>query len=240
MSSAKAAMSGSSTSKGSAAKAAMSEVELLRASVADLEAGNGSGVVVATAESSVRLGFLRKVFGILAVQLAATTLLCGAFMTVSGLRALALAAPGLLSIVCGLGAIGVLFSIAAYKDSYPLNMYMLGLFTFLESITVGVVCAAYAEAGLGYLVLEALVLTMAIFVGISAYCFISKKDFSFMGAGLMAGLFALLGASFVNLILGFTGGKSAGLALLISWGGATLFALCTALLKALFFEVFFV
>lgn len=35
----------------------------------------------------------------------------------------------------------------SYRDKYPLNMYLLGAWTFVEAYTVGVVCAAYASQG---------------------------------------------------------------------------------------------
>lgn len=73
--------------------------------------------------------------------------------------------------------------------------------------------------------LEALVITLAIFSGITLYAFVSKKDFSFMGGALFAGLVALIGCSFINLLLGVTGNKSPALAFLISWGGSVLFSL---------------
>lgn len=36
---------------------------------------------------------------------------------------------------------------ASYRDKYPLNMYLLCAWTFVEAYTVGVVCAAYASQG---------------------------------------------------------------------------------------------
>jgi protein lifeguard len=182
------------------------------------------GTTVATSSASVRLGFLRKVYGILVVQLAVTTAICALCM-VQPIRGAVLAASGLLTLFGIIGTFGCIFALMSNKDSYPLNMKLLAAFTVGESILIGTICAQYAAAGLGYLVLEALVITLAIFSSLTAYCLTSKKDFSFMGAGLSAALIALIGASFVNLILGFTGGKSAGLAFIISWGGATLFSL---------------
>jgi hypothetical protein len=183
------------------------------------------GTCVATSSADVRLGFLRKVYGILAAQIALTVVICGLFMAVGPLRSFVIAANGLLTLVGFFGGLASLFALMGAKDSFPLNMQLLALFTVCESLLVGTVCAQYAAAGLGYLVLEALVLTLAIFTGLTLYCFVSKKDFSFMGGGLFAGLICLLGASFINIIFGFTGGKSTGLAFLISWGGAMLFTL---------------
>jgi protein lifeguard len=182
------------------------------------------GTTVATSSANVRLGFLRKVYGILAVQLAVTTAICALCM-VQPIRGAVLAATGLLALFGIIATFGCIFALMVYKESYPLNMKLLAAFTVGESILVGTICAQYAAAGLGYLVLEALVITLTIFSSLTAYCLTSKKDFSFMGAGLSAALLALIGASFINLILGFTGGMSSGLAFIISWGGATLFSL---------------
>lgn len=180
---------------------------------------------VATCAPEVRLGFLRKVFGILGAQLALTVAICAACMFVAPLRAAVLAGGGALSAVAMVATFGTLFALMLHKDSHPTNMRLLFAFTAAEAVLMGVVCARYAAAGLGYLVLEALVLTTAIFGGLTAYCFVSRRDFSFMGGALSAALFALIGASVVNLLFGVTGGQSPGLALLISWGGALLFSL---------------
>jgi protein lifeguard len=193
---------------------AAAESEVLRKSMAptDVEGGFRD---VATCSPEVRLG----------AQIGLTVFVCAAFMLIAPLRNLVLAANGLLVVVGMVATFGILFALMFHKDSFPLNMQLLAAFTLAESVLVGTICAQYAAAGLGYLVLEALVLTFAIFSGLTAYCFLSKKDFSFMGGALSAALFALIGASFINLIMGVTGGKSAGLAFLISWGGAVLFSL---------------
>lgn len=213
-----------SADKTAAAAAAAAEAELLRKTYAphDVEGGYTD---VATASPDVRLGFLRKVFGILGAQLGLTTLICAVFMLVGPVREFVLKANGVLSVVSMVATFGTLFGLMAYKDQFPLNMQLLAAFTVGESVLVGTICAQYAAAGLGYIVLEALFLTLTIFSALTAYCIVSKKDFSFMGGALTVALVALIGASFINLILGFTGGKSAGLAFLISWGGAVIFSL---------------
>lgn len=182
------------------------------------------GTSVATCSASVRLGFIRKVYGILAAQLALTTVICAMFMFVPPLRHFAVTASGLLFIVSMVGTLGTLFALIAKKDSHPLNMQLLAGFTVFESLLVGSICAVYAASGLSYLVLEALVITLAIFGGITAYAFISKRDFSFLGGALYAGLLALIACSIINLLLGVTGNKSPALAFLISWGGSVLFS----------------
>lgn len=191
----------------------------------DIESGYSQATSVATASPLVRLAFLRKVYTILAFQLLITSAISGLFMFIAPLRHFVLAASGVLLIVSMIATFGSLFALMAKKDSYPLNMHLLGVFTVAESMLVGSVCAQYAQSGLSYLVLEALVITLAIFSGITLYAFVSKKDFSFMGGALFAALLALIGCSFINLILGVTGNKSPALAFLISWGGSVLFSL---------------
>lgn len=191
----------------------------------DYENDFSYGTSVATSSPLVRLGFLRKVYSILALQLLLTSFISAAFMFIIPLRHAVLAASGLLFIISIIATFGSLFGLIAKKDSYPLNMQLLTVFTVAESLLVGSVCANYAQSGLSYLVLEALVITLAIFSGITLYAFVSKKDFSFMGGALFAALMALIGCSFINLLLGVTGNKSPALAFLISWGGSVLFSL---------------
>ena len=35
----------------------------------------------------------------------------------------------------------------SYREKYPLNMYLLAFWTFVEAYTIGVVCATYATVG---------------------------------------------------------------------------------------------
>lgn len=207
------------------AKVSTAESELSALRQYALTDEEGGYTDVATASGEVRLGFLRKVFGILGLQLGLTTFICAVFMLIAPVRNFVLAASGFLTIVSMVATFGTLFGLMAYKDQFPLNMHLLMAFTVGESVLVGTVCAQYAAAGLGYLVLEALFLTLTIFSALTLYCIVSKKDFSFMGGALTVALVALIGASIINLILGVTGGKSAGLAFLISWGGAVIFSL---------------
>lgn len=191
----------------------------------DLENDFSYGTSVATCAPNIRLGFLRKVYSILAVQLAITTFISAICMVITPIRNIILAANGIISLISIIATFGTLFALLAYKDSHPLNIQLLIGFTVAESLMVGSICAQYAASGLSVLVIEALAITMAIFGGITLYAFISKKDFSFMGGALFAGLLALIGCSFINLILGVTGNESPALAFLMSFGGSVLFSL---------------
>ena len=71
-------------------------------------------------------------------------------------------------------------------------MILLGGFTLCMSYTVGVVCAVYQASGQGIIVLQALLLTAAVFLSLTTYAHVTKKDFSWMGGALFAGLMILI------------------------------------------------
>ena len=89
------------------------------------------------------------------------------------------------------------------KNSHPWNVVLLGLFTVCESLMIGVLAAAYKTAGMTDVLLSAAGLTLGIFLCLTAFVFISKKDFSFMGGFLFAGLFIMIGWGLLNLIFGW-------------------------------------
>ncbi|KAA8495913.1 Protein lifeguard 4 [Porphyridium purpureum] len=158
------------------------------------------GTCVGTSSVAVRLGFIRKVYGILSVQLALTFVISLAFMLVTPMRHFIMANQWFV-MVNMVATFGLIIALMCFKDHHPLNMKLLMGFTACESVLVASVCAAYAEVGLGYVVAEAFFITMCVFGGLTAYCFISKKDFSFLGGFLYASLTSLLLASIVNIFL---------------------------------------
>lgn len=89
-----------------------------------------------------------------------------------------------------------------YQDKEPHNFYLLGAFTIVEAFMVGSVVTTYCVAGYQGIVLEAVFLTGAIFIGLTLFTFQSKIDFSFLGAGLSMGLSALILWGFFAMIFG--------------------------------------
>mmetsp|Transcript_11394 Transcript_11394/g.11421 ORF Transcript_11394/g.11421 Transcript_11394/m.11421 type:complete len:274 (+) Transcript_11394:49-870(+) len=164
------------------------------------------GVNVATSVHSVRLGFLRKVYGILSVQLLLTVIISTLFMVIQPLQNFVLHAPWF-TMLAIFSSFGFLIGLFCVKDRYPLNMQLLFGFTLCESISVGTICAAYAKAGLGFIVIEALFITLLVFSGLTLYCFVSKKDFSFLGGFLYAALMSLVVGSLFMLVFSGFGGK---------------------------------
>ncbi len=90
------------------------------------------------------------------------------------------------------GSFGVLIALMMFKNQHPLNAQLLFVWTLMEAYTVGVVCASYTAAGQGRVVVEALILTLSVFAVLTLYTIQSKRDWSFLGAGLMSGLWLLI------------------------------------------------
>lgn len=174
---------------------------------------------VEACDAAIRQGFLRKVFGIVAVQLSITALMCAFFMYEPNVRNFVLHAPSML-MMSFLASIGFLFAAQFNKDRHPANLgYTLG-FTMCMAWSVGVVCAQYQQAGLGLVVLQAVALTASVTYGLTAYTLRSKQDFSYMGAGLGSALWVLI---LGGLMASMTGMASMQFAL--AAGGAGIFSL---------------
>jgi FtsH-binding integral membrane protein len=196
----------------------------------DVESGDAVATVVKEATVLENLGwdpetrrlFIRRVYSILAVQL----LLTGgvsAFMIMHAptqLYVLTHAWPVTLSIVLSFVLIVALMCL---KDKEPENAYLLGAFTLVEAFLVGSVTTAYCAAGQRGIVLEAVVLTGLIFIGLTMFTFQSKIDFSFLGAALSMGLGALILWGFFAMIFGIKTGYVYALLGCIIFSGYILF-----------------
>mmetsp|Transcript_32319 Transcript_32319/g.126626 ORF Transcript_32319/g.126626 Transcript_32319/m.126626 type:complete len:217 (-) Transcript_32319:3293-3943(-) len=144
------------------------------------------------------IGFLRKVYGLLTLQLALTVVISTLFMVVTPLRDFAVNNMWIATASIFL-SLGCFFGLFAVRHRHPLNLYLLAVYTVLQSLTVGTICAIYASIGYGFIIVQAAVATAVIFGGLTMYCFRSKKDFSFLGGFLFAGLVGLLVVSLVQM-----------------------------------------
>lgn len=81
------------------------------------------------------------------------------------------------------------------RHSHPTNLLMLGGFTFFEACTVGSLVAYFDTV----IVLQALLVTAFIFIGLTLFTFQSKYDFTGLAPYLFTGLMFMLGMGFVGL-----------------------------------------
>ena len=136
----------------------------------------------------MRLGFIRKVYGILSVQLLITFILvCSTF--ISSVRDFFIKSFFLIYICTPL-AIIILIVLVCCKEvtkKVPYNYILLFIWTLCEAITLCCVASRYNYK----IVLTALGLTAGIVIGITAYAFWTDRDFTGWGMGLSIAVFAL-------------------------------------------------
>jgi len=145
---------------------------------------------------SLRLGFIRKVYGILSAQLLLTTLVGAFFMYNEAAKVFIQSSPNLLYMGCFL-SFGLLIALHVKKNETPTNFYLLIAFTLVEAYTVGFVVTLYDS----FVVLQAFGLTVATVLSLTIYTFQSKRDFSSWGAGLFSMLWILILCSIMQIFL---------------------------------------
>jgi len=177
---------------------------------------------VVTESAGVQLSFLQKVYSLFLLGLVFAFF--GAFLMVSN--------PGLAMAVLPhwvLGLIlyfGVFFGCWALRKVPGVNVVALLAFTFVSGVFIApAIFVATANTGSFAVVLEAATITGSIFVGLTAYTFITKKDFSFLGGIVSMGLFAIIGISVVLMIASMFHMNVQGGYLALSWIGSVLFSL---------------
>lgn len=146
----------------------------------------------------IRNGFIRKVYGLVAIQLGITAVIAGGISQAVPLHTIRpLMTPALL-ISCGL-LIALNCAIArnpTMMRKSPTNYIMLLGFTVVMSVMVGLICVRYQAQSVAL----AFGLTMGIFLGLTAFAFTTKQDFTGMGAYLFA---AMLGLFCMGLVFCF-------------------------------------
>lgn len=151
---------------------------------------------VQNASLNIRLGFLRKVYGLLSIQLLLTVVIAGTFMAVEPLKFFVQqnAWTFLLSFVITMGTLVALF---IKRRDHPVNLILLTLFTLAESYTIGIIVSMYDVAT----VLEALFITLTVMIGLTVFTFQSKRDLSISSSGLFIGLWILLLGGFMQIFI---------------------------------------
>lgn len=181
---------------------------------------------VATVGVSDRVAFLRRTYGLLGVALIAFAALTAGMMrygTETSLRFSAWAMGGRLNWLLVLGlfmVVGYIASgLARSQTSRGLQLGGLALAVVAEAAILqpllwvlvlkfgnpmdlqsGVLMSGMVAKILG----QAVVVTLAIFIGLTATVFVTRKDFSFMRGILMIGTFAALGVILASMIFGFS------------------------------------
>jgi len=156
----------------------------------------GKSTSVAMAQISIRMRFMRKVFGILAVQLLFTSIIGAAFIYTPGLKGVVQQWSWMV-LVGFILSIGLLMAMYVKRHEVPTNYILLAFWTVCQSYTVGVVASFFDKD----IVVEAFLLTGCVVAGLFLYALQTKRDFSSCGAGLFTILLVLILGGFIQLFL---------------------------------------
>ncbi|NXL97295.1 LFG4 protein, partial [Tyrannus savana] len=153
------------------------------------------GSSVASASIHIRMAFLRKVYSILSIQVLLTTVTSAIFLYSAGVQAFVHERPALL-LISGFGSLAVIVALTLYRHQHPVNLYLLfGFCSLIDRLLFLFIVSFYDVS----IVLQAFILTTAVFLGLTAYTLQSKRDFSKFGAGLFACLWILIFSGFLRL-----------------------------------------
>jgi FtsH-binding integral membrane protein len=140
------------------------------------------------------------VYALLALQLFLTGAITAVTVTQPSIRDFVVRTPESLLVVAILGMC-TLCPLLSYRHKHPANLVLLHLFTIFQGCMVAGVCALYASAGMGMLVLYSFACTVSIFVCLSAWVHLTQRDFTFLDTFVFSGMAALLMLGLVGLFL---------------------------------------
>ncbi|NWZ53373.1 LFG4 protein, partial [Haliaeetus albicilla] len=153
------------------------------------------GSNVASASVHIRMAFLRKVYSILSIQVLLTTVTSAIFLYSTGVQAFVHERPALL-LISAFGSLAIIVALTIYRHQHPVNLYLLFGFCSLNDSLLFLLVVSFYDVSI---VLQAFILTTAVFLGLTAYTLQSKRDFSKFGAGLFACLWILIFSGFLRL-----------------------------------------
>ncbi|KIJ49475.1 hypothetical protein M422DRAFT_27841 [Sphaerobolus stellatus SS14] len=157
------------------------------------------GTSVADSVPEIRAAFVRKIYSILFCQILGTVIVGGALS--QSPAAIFWVQTNSWTLILGFILTFINLGVLYWKrHSHPVNFVLLSTFTLLEAFTVGVVVAFYDTT----IVLQALLITLAIFLGLTLFTFQSKYDFSGMAPFLFAGLIGLIVTGMIGIFFPFS------------------------------------
>lgn len=148
----------------------------------------------------LRWSFIRKIYGIVSIQLLLTIAVASVVVTVHPIsHFFATSRVGLgIYIVLIIAPFVVLCPLHSYYKRHPLNYFLLGLFTVTLAFPVGLTCAFTS----GKVILEAVILTAVVVISLTLYTFWAARrgqDFNFLGPFLFGAIIVLLLFSVIQI-----------------------------------------
>ncbi|TEB37358.1 glutamate binding protein [Coprinellus micaceus] len=156
------------------------------------------GVSVSESDPTIRMAFIRKVYTILLTQIAATCLV-GGIISQSAEAVFWVQTHSWAFYLPTFGTLITLGLLFWKRHSHPWNFVLLSVFTIMEAFSLGVIVAFFDNV----IVLQALLITLGVFIGLTLFTLQSKYDFSGMGPFLFGTLIALMMTGFIQIFLPF-------------------------------------
>ena len=151
-----------------------------------------AGTIVRTGEERATL--VRRTYSLVFVSVLVT--IAGAMFTLSQ--------PALLTSVAQhpwiamIATFAPLFLALRAKDAFPANIGLVFLFAFAEGVFISPLLYVYGQQRPG-LITQAAMLTIGAFGVLTAYAFVSRRDFSAWGSFFVVGLWVVIGGMLLNL-----------------------------------------
>lgn len=141
-------------------------------------------------DKSIRLGFIRKVYGILFVQLTITLAFIATFTFHDGTKLFVQRNPALwwLSLIMMFVCLITMACCGDVRRKAPMNFIFLGLFTFAESFLLGCATIQYRANE----VMLAVGICAIVTLGLTLFAFQTKIDFTMMGGVLFVATLILM------------------------------------------------
>ena len=160
---------------------------------ADVESGLYPGIT--PLDNALRLGFIQKVFGIVAFQLALTAAVATAINASHAAQSLLVANPWIYFLLSMTSILG-LIPLFLLKDRHPHNLIALSMWTCTFGVSVGMTVSFYSAV----VVAQAVFLTACMVVGLTAYAFHATRkgvEFGWMRPLLLSSLLGLIVSGFL-------------------------------------------
>lgn len=105
-------------------------------------------------------------------------------------------------LIIAIAGLVVLFILQFAIRVQGLNLFLLYLFTFLEGLSLAPIISSYLAANAGYILGEAFIITAITSLGLAAYAWTTKRDFSNIGRYLFFGLILLIVLGILGIFFG--------------------------------------
>lgn len=163
------------------------------------------GTLAIQVDSPARMAFLRKVYSLfgLALLIFAGTAWWASSTTAGQQLVAPIYRMGWIGMIAIMAVMFLVLRLCATR--FPINVIALGGFAVVEGLITAPLILFVTQARpetASSIIAQAGVLTGVVFGGLTLYTLTSKRDFSFLGAGLWVGFAILIGAALLSMIFG--------------------------------------